>query len=176
MEVKLEITSNTGLLSSYGRRLKLESLRLELESFDRFLSAIGQTIMGSFGQVNKFPTYVTSENLGISLQLMRGKFNNVVRDVLDVDNLIGESQKKGTKIDQPTKQKIDHDLEEIVRLLTAAKDEISKDFYDELERIRLEEKELNLLQKYEFEFFIDALHFTIDYTRHFEELFNRINN
>lgn len=176
VEVRLEISSNTGLLQTYGRRLRLESLRLDLESYDRFLSAVGQTIMGSFGQLNKFPTYVTSENLGISLQLLRGKFTGMLADVQEVDNLISESQNKGVKIDQATKQKIDRDLEEIVRICTASKDEISKDFYKELERIRLEEKELNLLQKYEFEFLIDALHFTIDYTHHFEELFNRINN
>lgn len=129
-------------------------MRLEVENFDRFLSNVGQTIMGSFDQLNKFPAYVTSENLGITIQLMGNKFSKVFDDVMEIDALISDSQKKGLKIDQPTKQKIDRDLEEIAQTGQQAHNDVTQEYYSEIERIRLEDKELNLLQKHEFEMII----------------------
>lgn len=176
MEIRLEITSSTNFLQTYGRRLYLEFLRLQMESHNRFLTNVGQTIMGSFDQLNKFPTYVSSENLGITMQLIGHKFIDIFTQVLEIDALIDENQKKGLKIDQPTKQKIDQDLQQIAQVGQQAHNDITQEYYTEIERIRLEDKELNLLQKHEFELAIDMLNFMVNYTRHFEELFNRINN
>lgn len=176
MEIHLEIASSTSRLQTYGRRLYLEIKRLQVENFDRFLSNVGQTIMGSFAQLNKFPAYVTSENLGIAVDLVGRKLSKVLNDVIEIDALIGKSTSNGQKLDQATKQKIDHDLEEIALTGAQAHNDISQEYYTEIERIRLEDKELNLMQKHTLEMILDVLNFMIDYTRHFEDLFNRINN
>ena len=178
VDIRMEIASSTGQLQTYGRRLFLEFLRLQVETYDRFLSAVSATILSSFNDNNRFPSYVISETLAIAADLMGTKLGKIAEDIMEIDRTIEEFHENNptkAKIDEPVKQKIVRDLEEIFQLAIQGHNEISSDYYGEVERIREEGKELNIWQKYEYEFFIDTLNFLKDYTRHFEDLFNRIS-
>jgi len=135
--------------------------------------------MASFGDVAPFPRYEVSESLAITFQLYANKFTQVQVDMLEIDTLIAEDMKKNTtggKVSLATKQKVDKDLQEIEQVVAKAKQEMAAEFYQVVEKLRQEGKELQLKQRFDFELLIDELNFVVEYTKKFEELFNRINS
>lgn len=121
--------------------------------------------------------YTFSETIFTVKQLLLGRFNAVLVNSFVIDRLLQESaQKDPIKIDSTTKTAVETWLHYIIGNATVAKDEIAKDYYAELEQIRLSGSELNFLQRMDFEMTIDLLNFGLNFVKHFEELFLKIKN
>lgn len=174
MDIEISMTTVRALL----QRIFLESLRLEMNSYNKLLKWIGLETLGLLSGDDFSPEeYTFSETVFTAKQLLQGRFDAVLASTFLADRLLQEAAKKNpaAKLDAHTKTAVEQHLREIVGNATMAKEEIAKDFYAETERLRLAGSELNLLQRQDFEMTVDLLNFGLNFVKHFEEKFLKIN-
>lgn len=178
-EVLLELNLEIGQTTSrqFFQRMFLETLRLETASYGKLLKWISLETLGLLSGEFTPEQYTFSETIFTAKQLLQGRFNALLVNSFVVDRLLQEAAKKDPiKIDATTKTAVEGRFHNIIGNATFAKEEIAKDFYAEMEQIRLSGSELNLLQRMDFEMTIDLLNFGLNFVKHFEELFLKINN
>jgi len=163
---------------TFFNRLLLEALRIQTVSYDKIFKWIGLEILGDLSDVSKFENYYYSEAVAIARQLIQARYYDILVSAIQIDQILEDVQKTDplhTHVDAATKQSIDKHLKDILAATAVVKKEISADYYTEVERIRLENRELNLMQRMDIEMNIDMLNNAANFITKYEELFLRIN-
>lgn len=189
-QVKTERQKTTLLLSeihseiasvpfrSFLFRLLQESLRIQTEKYDKLLKWIGLEILGDLSDVSRFESYYYSETVSIAQELLVSRFLNMLLDAYEADKILNEAFTKDPlhgKLEPAAKQQVDKYLKDMITNAQSAKQEMTKDYYEELEKIRLDNRELNLLQRLEAEMYIDSLNYAINFVQKYDEMFLRLN-
>ena len=150
-DIKHEISLSTAILQIFGRKLTLTTLGDTLQTDDHFLSAMAQVIASG-----RFPAYKNSKVVQSITDGLSSKFSVILRHVFDADlfiqtDLSNPNHHGATSITEETKKKVQHDLDEIVKLATAAKDEAARGYAEEAKKMQAANKVINLWQKYQIE-------------------------
>lgn len=136
---------------------------------------IGLEIIGENAGFSTFESYVASVDLSMVSSMVGDKFITVIGHAFAVDQMLNEINGKGESPDQATRSKVDGHLQGILSHTTQAKGELIQAYNTAVEAIRLNNHELNLWQKLEFEGFIDILNYMGLYVKKFEEIFAQIH-
>lgn len=174
VEISTEIATHPD--RSFYNRFALEALLIETKGHRKFLIDVAKEILAEKAQVAPFAVYETSEVMMVARELMTARYLDMLTTMFEVDKLLVEAFKMpgATTVDQKTKQAIDEHFRKIITIDELTKTELATDFYKEVERIRLEGKELNLEMKMEFHVGIDLHNFLRSYVTKYEELFLKI--
>lgn len=157
----------------------MEMLRIQLERVDKFFKTVGLEIIGQQTGFSVYEVTTVSDELSLAFQLTSQRFMAALRGAMKVDEeltkLLANSStgQVAPKITGETKAKIDAALREILSNTNLAKREITRDYSEEVEKIRLQNGRLNLLQEYFYEEYSDSLSFINAYVAQFEQLFMR---
>lgn len=177
VQIKQELLANTVNPSIvFSRRLDLEMLKLEAQGMGQFLAELGEHVLGIVGGVSKFPDYELSETIGSSMTVLNTKFATVVLHMVEVDIALKGQLLDLKVVDAKTKAKVDEHLKAVLEVVDGLREEGNKVFAEELARLRVEGKTLNVWQQFQFEMLIDSFTYMATYTKHFKELFDRVNN
>jgi len=174
-QIRAEIAS--AQMRSFLNRILQESLRIQVEKYEKALKWIGLEILGDLSGVSNFDTYFNSEVVAIAKDLLMNRFFSMMLDAYEADKLIEDAHQKDPihlTIDSATKAKIDSYFKDMIVNADLAKKELAKNYYDEVEKIRLDGRELNLLQRVDFELAIDLLNFLSNFVKRYEELFLKL--
>lgn len=174
IEISTEIATHP--IRSFYNRFALEALLIETNGHRKFLVEVAKEILAEKAKVSSFAVYETSEMMIVARELMAARYLDMLKTMFEVDKLLVEAFKMpgATTVDQKTKQAIDEHFRKIITIDELTKAELTTDFYKEVERIRLEGKELNLEMKMEFHVGIDLQNFLRAYVTKYEELFLKI--
>ena len=116
-----------------------------------------------------------SEVMLVARELMKARNAELLATMFEVDKLLVEAFQNGsTTVSAKTKADIDQHFRKILTIDQLTRDELATDYYKEVERIRLLDRELNLEMKMEFHVGIDMQNYLIAYTKNYEELFLKI--
>lgn len=173
-EIQTEIATHP--IRSFYNRFALEALLIQTNGHKKLLVDIAKEILAEKAKVAPFAVYETSEVMLVARELMQARYLDMLTTMFEVDKLLVEAFKMpgATTVDQKTKQAIDEHFRKIITIDELTKAELATDFYKEVERIRLEGRELNLEMKMEFHVGIDMQNFLRSYVTKYEELFLKI--
>lgn len=169
------LANNVNTYIIFSRRLDLEMLKLQAQGIGKFLARLGEHVLGILGGVSKFPEYELSETIGSLITVFNTKFPSAVEQMVEVDIALRGQLMDLKVVDAKTKAKVDEHLNSLVSIVDGLRNEGKQELAEELTRLRLEGKELNAFQRFEIEELIDAFTYMSTYTKHFKELFDRVN-
>lgn len=176
-QVRVDISETPS--RSFMNRLTVEIVRIQSEKLVRALKWISGEILGYQAGVSKFEEYYYSETVGVVEELLQSRFNTILLACVEVEKLLNDAHLNGASpqmgtVDKDTKAAVDKQFKLAIAGVDSANAEYSKDYYGELERIRLEGKELNVLQRMNAEINIDLLNYAKQFITKYDELWLRI--
>lgn len=160
---------------TFLNRLLLETLRIEVDSYDRALKQIGLVIVGDLSDVARVERYYYSEAVAFTRELLQNRYLDILDGAYQVDVLLEEDYRKDPTrlhVDDVTREAVDKNFKDIVFAANVAHQEVASDYYAEVERIRLvENREINLLQRADTELLIDLLNGVVNFVTKYEQVF-----
>ncbi len=176
VQIKQELLANTlnpDLL--FSRRLSLELLEQGAVAAGRVLTEMAEIALGLLGGLAKWPAYELSESLGSAMNVMNARMVPAILAMAETDIALRGQLRDLKVVDAKTRAKVDASLATLASTADTLRVEANKELAEEEARLRLEGKAVNLWQRFQFEGVIDGLTYIVTYTKHFKELFDRVN-
>lgn len=176
VQIKRELLANRiNPAILFSRRLDLELLKLQAQGIGTVLSELGEHVSAIFNGISKFPEYELSETIGSGISVLNTKFFDGVLNMAEVDIALRGQFDDLKVVNAKIKVKVDEHLNALVTLIDSLEEEGNRELSEELSRLRVEGKVLNIWQRFQMENLIDGFTYISTYAKHFKELFDRVN-
>ncbi|KAH9408949.1 hypothetical protein TYRP_011222 [Tyrophagus putrescentiae] len=176
VQIKQELLANhlnADLL--FSRRLALGLLELQAKEAGRVLAEMGELALGILGGLARWPAFELSERLGSANTVINSRLTVAVVAMAEVDIALAGQLSDLKVVNASARAKVDGSLQRMATTVEDLRLEANKDLAEEVARLRVEGKAVNLWQRFQFELMIDGFTYMVAYTRNFKELFDRVN-
>ncbi|KAH9390398.1 hypothetical protein TYRP_023102 [Tyrophagus putrescentiae] len=160
----------------FSHRLELGLFELKTKGAGRFLAEMGELALGMLGGLlARWPQLELSEALVTAERVLNGRFVQVAQGVVAVDRALRGEPAHLKVANASVRAVVDGGLQRLATAVEGLRLEASRVLAEEEGRLRLEGREVNLWQRFEFEMMVDQFSFTVSYTKNFKALFDRVN-
>lgn len=176
-KARLEVSSVLTTLISYHvlDKVYLEYGRIMAESYSKALNQIALEILGHEAGVSQFKTPYVSESINIATSLLKGKFDHIVNELTDVDNLMTTIlNHRNETSDLFNELRVLNELSKTASDSLTLKAQLLDVYNAETKKALSEGKHLNILQENDVDMHVSMINWLVQFVRSYQELITKL--